>query len=49
MVNKSELWGQCKRYPPQVTQEEDTQPMTTKFDFCGEYAQAPTNLTAPDA
>jgi hypothetical protein len=37
--------GLCRRFPPQVivTSEEDVQPVSEQDDYCGEYAQAPTD------
>jgi hypothetical protein len=41
--------GRCHRYPPQVTEESDSQPSTEPTDYCGEYAQAPADPAASDA
>lgn len=49
LVLQKEWWGKCKRYPPQVTNSEDTQPMTAPTDYCGEYAEAPANTPTADA
>ena len=40
--------GLCRRFPPQVivTSEEDVQPVSEQDDYCGEYAQAPTDPPA---
>jgi hypothetical protein len=42
-----ERHGQCHRYPPQVMANEpaDFHPVTVDDDYCGEYAQAPTDPT----
>jgi hypothetical protein len=43
--------GLCRRYPPTVMEhhERDCQPVTTKDDYCGEYAEAPANPPTADA
>jgi hypothetical protein len=45
----SPAFGKCRRYPPQVTPDEDVQPVTAASDYCGEYAQAPTDPAASGA
>jgi hypothetical protein len=42
-------WGLCLRYPPQPMAEDYCRPVTEQSEYCGEYAEAPTDTTAADS